>query len=584
MIHSLTRGGQVSLHNFHMLRQVMTVTVILTALAGSIFWGCKTWFSYEPYERYALASYYWADIKLSLPGPKEKVTQNYRYANGQEYIVRSLDLKQNEALQVWAKDFKERMEHNACLTLWFMLGFFLVVCGGWVWRGHAKKAKEILSGTEEVSPKTLAKLIRRKKEESDLSLAGVPLIKNAEKQHILILGTTGSGKTNALHELLQQIRTRKQRAIIVDMTGVFIEKYYRPGIDKILNPRDVRSEPWSLWGECQNSSHLKSIASILIPANERGEETFWVKSSRSLFVTTAEELKQTGSLTNKKFFGFAADLPVKQIQEFYRHTKAAALVSPDAKETVMGVRSHLRACIDGLELFEETDQPFSIRDWVSDEGGEEWLFLSSPPETREEIASLMSLWTSISIEALNAMSRDLDRRLWVVIDELPAIKKLPKLHTMLAEVRQRGGCVVLGSQDMSLLDDIYGYNIVKSISNLCSTKVVFRIEGSDIAERMSKWLGVQEVSESAENISYGAHQMRDGVNLNENRKEKPTVHYDKIMKLPNLEAYLKVPGNYPVAKVVFKIHDLPTIAVGFCRHTENKAEKESLKLEKFASS
>lgn len=579
MMKTLTRGGQVSLHNFHMLRQVITVTLLLTVLAGAIFWGCKMWFSYNPYERYALASYYWADIKLSLPGPKEKVTQIYRYANGQEYIVRSLDLKQNKALQAWAKDFNDRMERNAWLTLWFMTLFFFVVCGAWVWRGHVKKAKEILSGTEEVTPKALTKLIRRKKEESDLSLAGVPLIRNSEKQHILILGTTGSGKTNALHELLQQIRSRKQRAIIVDMTGVFIEKYYRPGIDKILNPRDARSEPWSLWGECQNSSHLKSVASILIPANERGEETFWVKSSRSLFVTTAEQLQQIGSLTNKKFFEFAAGLPVKQIQEFYRGTKAAALVSPDAKETVMGVRSHLRACVDGLELFEETDQPFSIRDWVSNEGREEWLFLSSPPETREEMASLMSLWTSIAIEALNAMFRDLDRRLWIVIDELPAIKRLPKLHTMLAEVRQRGGCVVLGAQDMSLLDDIYGYNIVKSIANLCSTKVVFRIEGADIAERMSKWLGVQEVSESAENISYGAHQMRDGVSLNENLKEKPTVHYDKIMKLPNLEAYLKVPGNYPVAKVVFKVHDLPDVAAGFCRWTDNTAEEGGLKPE-----
>lgn len=581
---TLTRGGQVSLHNFHMLRQVMTVTLLLTVLAGAIFWGCKMWFSYNPYERYALASYYWADLKLSLPGPKEKVIQIYRYANGQEYIVRSLDLKQNKALQAWAKDFKDRMERNAWLTLWFMALFFFVVCGAWVWRGHARKAKEILSGTEEVSSKALAKLIRRKKEESDLSLAGVPLIRNSEKQHILILGTTGSGKTNALHELLQQIRSRKQRTIIVDMTGVFIEKYYRPGIDKILNPRDARSEPWSLWGECQNSSHLKSVASILIPANERGEETFWVKSSRSLFVATAEQLQQTGSLTNKKFFGFAADLPVKQIQEFYRGTKAAALVSPDAKETVMGVRSHLRACVDGLELFEETDQTFSIRDWVNNEGGEEWLFLSSPPETREEMASLMSLWTSIAIEALNAMSRDLDRRLWIVIDELPAIKRLPKLHTMLAEVRQRGGCVVLGAQDMSLLDDIYGYNIVKSIANLCSAKVVFRIEGADIAERMSKWLGVQEVLESAENISYGAHQMRDGVSLNENRKEKPTVHYDKIMKLRNLEAYLKVPGNYPVARVVFKVHDLPNVAAGFCRCTENKVEQGGLKPEVAGSS
>ncbi len=92
---------------------------------------------------------------------------------------------------------------------------------------------------------------------------------------------------------------------------------------------------------------------------------------------------------------------------------------------------------------------------------------------------------------------------------------------------------------------------------------MFTIEGAVIAERMSRWLGVQEVSESVENISYGANTIRDGVALNDMRKEKPTIHYDRLMKLPRLEAYLKVPGDYPVARIKFKIHDLPKVADGF---------------------
>lgn len=134
---------------------------------------------------------------------------------------------------------------------------------------------------------------------------------------------------------------------------------------------------------------------------------------------------------------------------------------------------------------------------------------------------------------------------------------------MLAEIRKYGGCAILGTQDMSQLNEIYGQHIVKSIANLCSTKVVFRIEGAEIAERMSKWLGVQEVSETMGNISYGAHQMRDGVSLNDQHKEKPTIHPERLMKLPDLQAYLKLPGDYPIAKVSFKIHKLPSMAEGF---------------------
>lgn len=66
-----------------------------------------------------------------------------------------------------------------------------------------------------------------------------------------------------------------------------------------------------------------------------------------------------------------------------------------------------------------------------------------------------------------------------------------------------------------------------------------------------------------EHISYGAHQMRDGVSLNYQCKEKPTIHPDRLMKLPDLQAYLKLPGDYPIAKVSFKVHKFEKMAEGF---------------------
>lgn len=567
MFKTFTRGGQVTMHNVNMIRQVFNITLIATLLVGLLGFVGKSWYDYSPHERSAAMAYYWANFKINFPlvrkEQQRKMTQHYTFEDGRKQLVYSLDIVNDKWHQKLAEDINEQLINNAFFSLWVMLVFFVAACGCWVWRGGRIKEKKILSGTEEFPTSKLAKLVRRSRLASDLRLADVPLIKNSEVQHMLIVGTTGSGKTNCLHELLQQIRFRKQRAIIVDMTGVFIEKYYRPGIDKILNPKDQRTEAWSVWGECQDSAHLKTMASLLVPTNGHGEETYWIKNARVLFDATAKKLKEQGDLTNKNFFAFATDKPTKDIQKFYSGTKAAAIVSSDGKETVMGVRSHLRGSIDSLELFEDTTNPFSIRSWIKEDQGEGWLFLSSPPEHREEMSNLLSVWASIATEGINTLSRNLERRIWVVIDELPSIKKLPMLQTMLAEVRQRGGCVVLGTQDMSLLDEIYGYNIVKSISNLCSTKVVFRIEGADIAERMSKWLGTQEVSESIENISYGEHKMRDGVNLNDNRKEKPTVHFDRLMKLPNLEAYLKLPGNYPIAKVKFKYHNLPKVAEGF---------------------
>ncbi len=224
------------------------------------------------------------------------------------------------------------------------------------------------------------------------------------------------------------------------------------------------------------------------------------------------------------------------------------------------IRSTLAVSIQCLEHLQDTDVPFSIRDWIRKDEGEHWLFLSTTPEMRETLRSLLSTWVAVATKSLMGLKPSSDRRLWFVIDELPALNKLPDFQTMLAEARKYGGCVLAGTQDLSLLDEIYGYNLVKSISNLCSTKVVFRIAGSDVADRMSKWLGTQEISESVEHISYGAHQMRDGVSLNDQRKEKAAVNADKLMKLPDLEGYLKVPGDYPIAKVKFEYQELKNIA------------------------
>ncbi|KJV77194.1 conjugal transfer protein TraD [Orientia tsutsugamushi] len=59
---------------------------------------------------------------------------------------------------------------------------------------------------------------------------------NSERLHILITGTTGTGKTNMLNELLPQIRLHKDRAIIVDTTGAFTDRFFDSKCDKLLNP------------------------------------------------------------------------------------------------------------------------------------------------------------------------------------------------------------------------------------------------------------------------------------------------------------------------------------------------------------
>ena len=93
--------------------------------------------------------------------------------------------------------------------------------------------------------------------------------------------------------------------------------------------------------------------------------------------------------------------------------------------------------------------------------------------------------------------------------------------------------------------------------------MIFRNGDPETAKHMSQMLGEQEVKEAVEGISYGAHQMRDGVSLNEQKRLKPVVSPNDIMILDDLEAYLKLPGNLPVAKVRFEVSETEKVCPGY---------------------
>ena len=81
------------------------------------------------------------------------------------------------------------------------------------YRGGGILGIKKLRGSDLVTPKQLAKILRRAKEASKIIISGLPLVKDSETQHLLLTGTTGAGKTNMLKELIPQIRDSGNRAI-----------------------------------------------------------------------------------------------------------------------------------------------------------------------------------------------------------------------------------------------------------------------------------------------------------------------------------------------------------------------------------
>ena len=270
-----------------------------------------------------------------------------------------------------------------------------------------------------------------------------------------------------------------------------------------------------------------------------------------------------GVTDNKVLVDHLLKTELTALAEAMEGTVAQSIVDPENPKTALSVRAMLTANLSALEFLPDEGKPFSIRDWISDEGRGGFLFLTSRGDQHASLRGLISTWLEIAVNAMLTLAQDDGRHIWVILDELPTLHQVPSLQPGLAESRQFGGCFVLGVQVASALRDLYGRNGAETISGLCGTRVVLAAPDRDTAQWSADSLGRSEVEEVAEGYSYGANTIRDGVSLTPRRELRALALPSEIMRLPNLEGYLKFPGPFPVASIRLKYVARPAAAERF---------------------
>ena len=413
-----------------------------------------------------------------------------------------------------------------------------------VMRGRKHLQKEKIRGGDLVTPKELKKMLTKAKKASPITIGGLPLVKDSERQHILVTGTTGAGKTNLLHELLPQIRARKEKAIIVDLNGTFVSAYYDKDQDYILNPFDARSVGWNPWLELEKDWEADALAASFIGESST-HDPFWDQSAKQVL---AEGFKQTDYLN--ELIAVLATHNESDYAKFFATTPVASLTSLAADKTAQSIRANINNKIQGLKYLRSEDMMLSLKYWAKDTKRSSWVFLTAQPDMRETMRPLISVWLDIALKGL--MTRDVSAgvaNLWFILDELPALKKTLALKTALAEGRKYGGCIVAGVQNTHQLKEIYGNNGANSLLDLFNTRFIFRVGDEETARASSNLLGKQEIKEQEEQLSYGANTMRDGVNINTQERSKALVLSTEIMHLEDLSAFVKLQGHWPITKL-----------------------------------
>jgi len=553
---NFTRGVQLWAHNMRMIMQgIKNICFFgLACIFGLIVFRLSQHTTFQTIYYFIIKCY--VDFKLSIGaffyGKHQIVIDFYSINKGHFVHMRA---------EEYNYLFWKVMPYGASInqvSLWIKQDAFFEVVASFAvgcslalilftYRGGGILGIRKLRGSDLVTPKQLAKILRREKEASKIIISGLPLVKDSETQHLLLTGTTGAGKTNMLKELIPQIRESGDRAIIFDVTGEFVDRFYNHESDLILNPLVENSVSWLPWNDCRTDEEYNNLAAAFVDGESIKTDRYWEDAARTVLVEALKKQETARSIESMLHVINRADL--KDFCKYFSDTDAAGYVSREAEKGTASVRSTLASKVKELKYLKDKGD-FSIKDWINGENRKGWLFVSIKPNDLDTLRPLLSAWANIAIKGmLDRPHSGENEKMWFVMDELPAMQKIPSLAMVLAQGRKYGACMVAGIQNIAQLERIYGPASSQELLDLFRTKFFFAVGDNTIAEYASKSLGEIEIDETKESLSYGSNTIRDGVNINSAIRMKRLVLPDEIKNLEPNSCFVKLCGNYPITRL-----------------------------------
>lgn len=394
-------------------------------------------------------------------------------------------------------------------------------------------------------PRTFSEWITR----NEGSMVRVP--QERESSHFMMMGDTGSGKSSLIRQILMQVEERGETAIVYDPALEYTPQFYEPTRgDVILNPVDVRMPYWSPCDEVQHEAEAEGLAAALFKDDHR-TNPFFVMVPRQIF---AHLLVEQPKRTPEELLGILRD--ERELAQRLKDTEHAAAIYPDAGPQRGGMIATLNSVANALKLLprkEETKTRWTALEWARKRQG--WLFITSPPEFRERLRPLISMWLDMLVLRLMNQGKPGVRPVWFILDELQSLHVLPQLHTALTESRKVKNPVVLGFQGRSQLEELYGKKAEAMLSQP-ATKIFLRTDEANSAKWISQTIGEVEIEHLRESRMEGHFpQERRSRNYQLERTTEPLVMASEIQGLPDLHGYLK--SSNQVVRLSFPYIELP---------------------------
>jgi type IV secretory pathway TraG/TraD family ATPase VirD4 len=397
----------------------------------------------------------------------------------------------------------------------------------------------------------MARALQRAAAGDALCLAGVPLTPSDETRHFKLIGTTGTGKSTAIAQLLRQALARGDRVIVTDPDGGYRQRFFaaRRG-DVLLNPFDPLSLRWDPFAEIVQPWDIEQLASGLIPDTDDPSGREWRGYARTFLSALTRRCHQAGRWDVGELWRLLTMAPCAELRPLLAGSPAQPFLDSDNARMFGSIRSVAGSAAAALEyLLAQRTRAFSVREWVR--CGRGALFMPYAAAQIPALRSIIATWMRLAIfEALSSPGGA--RRLWFVVDELDALGQIDGLKDALARLRKVGGCCVLGMQSISQVSMTYGAGAANTIVENCATTLILRCSGSEhggTSQFASRLIGEREVvrRQSTRGRDHEGHLGLRGARRSQSVSEQTVVESAvlaaELEQLPDFTGYLKTASS-----------------------------------------
>jgi type IV secretory pathway TraG/TraD family ATPase VirD4 len=341
-----------------------------------------------------------------------------------------------------------------------------------------------------------------------VNVGSVKISRQKQLQSFLIMGAQGGGKTVVINSLLSQAIEKNEKTIIFDLTKGDFTRWVPEFV--MLSPTDSRTSHWWLGFDLLDLGDASTFAESMIPP---GDDPFWSSVAQNILISIIIKL-QTEKGKNWSWPHLAKLIFESEIEDlkeysekFYAPAKDS-IADAESKMTIsiiVTLRSFcspiFRMAVMAVKINKNC---FSIVSFLNnDESTTRNLIIQGDKKDSALSAALARAIVNLATKHISSLQfeESSKRKIGFFLDELPQAGKLDDIASLLEIGRSKGIYAVLGFQDISQVNQIYGKDEAQKWGALTGVKIFPKVQGSQSQRFVSDELGEKEIEFKSKSVS-----------------------------------------------------------------------------------